>query len=78
MVVHQSINTLTDVLSPSIPAADQVIVQWLFDGLYLGVAAVLVAVFGPARLSHASASDGVFTASVRRQARAGYGPVRST
>jgi membrane protease YdiL (CAAX protease family) len=59
MVLHQSINTLTDVLGPTIPTADQLIFQWLFNGLYLGVAAMVVLMFGPARLSHAPASDAV-------------------
>ena len=45
-LLHQSINTWTDLLAPVVPPADQVLNQWLGLGLQVVVAAGLVIVFG--------------------------------
>jgi uncharacterized protein len=50
-LLHQSINTWTDLLAPLVPPADQVLNQWLGLGLQVVVAAGLVIVFGAGQLA---------------------------
>jgi membrane protease YdiL (CAAX protease family) len=51
-LLHQSINTWTDLLAPVVPPADQVLNQWLGLGVHVVVAAGLVVVFGASQLAH--------------------------
>lgn len=51
-ILHQSINTWTDILAPLVPSTDQAINQWLGLGLNSLLVGVLVVIFGAARLAH--------------------------
>jgi membrane protease YdiL (CAAX protease family) len=51
-LLHQSINTWTDLLAPLVPPADQVLNQRLGLGLDLAVVLVLVIIVGASRLAH--------------------------
>jgi len=57
MLLHQSINTWTDLLAPIVPAADQASNQWLGLGLNLLLVAGLIIVFGASRLAHVAAGN---------------------
>ncbi len=57
MLLHQSINTWTDVLAPAVPTSDRAINQWLGLALNLIVVAVVVLVFGAKRLSREHVSE---------------------
>jgi len=50
-MLHQSIDTWTDVLAPAVPSSDQAINHWLGLALNLIIVAVIVLVFGARRLS---------------------------
>jgi hypothetical protein len=67
MVLHQAINSVTDILGPSVPVSDLVVFQWLFNAGYVPIAVMLVVVFGPARVSLLPASESSSTADRRRQ-----------
>jgi uncharacterized protein len=55
MLFHTFINMWIEVFPA--PAADQAIAQWSFNALLVVLAVLLVAVFGPARLSRKPASE---------------------
>ena len=57
MLLHQSINTWTDLLAPTVPAADQAINQWLGLGLNLLLVGGLIIVLGASRLAYVAASN---------------------
>jgi uncharacterized protein len=50
-LLHQSINTWTDLLAPLVPSADQVLNQWLGLGVQVAVAVGMVTVFGASQLA---------------------------
>jgi hypothetical protein len=52
-LLHQSINTWTDLLAPLVPPADQVLNQWLGLGVQVVVVASVIIVFGARQLAHA-------------------------
>ena len=54
-LANAAANTWTDVLSP--PAADQLLSQWVYAALLVGVAALIAIVFGAARLSRRPPSE---------------------
>ena len=55
MLFHAFANMRIEVFPA--PAADQTVAQWSFNGVLVACALILVAVFGPARLSRKHASE---------------------